>query len=63
MKRAEFEKECEKAEEKLSAFDFTGDAKADLKTLNDGIRIVRVTRIVKRARFFTGAALAVLAAV
>ncbi len=63
MNRAEFEKECEKAEQKLSAFEYTGDAKADLKTLNDGIKIVRVTRIVKRTRFFVGAAVAELAAI
>lgn len=61
MNKAEFKASCEKANAALEAFDFTDDAKADLKTVNDGIKIVRVTRFVKRARMMIGAGVAMFA--
>ena len=61
MNKEEFKKECEKANAVLEAFAFTDDPKADLKTVNAGIKIVRVTRLLKRTRMIIAAFLAVLA--
>lgn len=63
MNKAEFKASCEKANETLDTFEFSDDAKADLKTVNDAIKIVRVTRIVKRARMMVGAGVTVFAGV
>ncbi len=59
MNRAEFEESCKKADAALKEFSFSGDAKEDLRNINDCIKIVRVSRIVKRARSFVASAIAV----
>jgi len=59
VNRAEFEESCKKADAALKEFSFSGDAKEDLRNINDCIKIVRVSRIVKRARSFVASAIAV----
>ena len=59
----EFKNECEKANASLEAFTFSDDPKADLKTVNAAIKIVSVTRIIKRTRMLIGAIVILFAAV
>ena len=61
MNKAEFKAQCEKANASLTSFAFSDDAKSDLKRVNDGIKMVRVTRIVKRARMMVGAGVTMFA--
>lgn len=61
MKREEWQKVCDAGTENLKNFSFTADAKDDLKRINDNVKMVRVTRLVKRSRMVICSALAVFA--
>lgn len=61
MTNIQFKEACDACNENLKNFHGSADAKQDLKQINDNLKIVRVTRLVKRARMVVCSCLAVFA--
>ena len=59
VEEKDFKTACESANENLSGFAIGDDTKADLRFINDNIKIARITRVQKRTRYFVTSGIAI----